>query len=105
MKYEIGDTIKYGNSGYELEGVVVKARPPQPTYDIKGTIDGGVRIGLEEDRLALVKKKPVPCGHIKGRVEKRGTPEGYRWSEPTDYWVLNDFCPLCGEDIRHLHGK
>ena len=102
MKYEIGDTVKYRNSGYEFEAVVFDALPPQqPTYNVRNVIDGSIRMLIAEDRLVLVRKKPAPCGHIRGRVEKRDwAPLGDKWHEPVDWYIPNDFCPLCGEDLR-----
>src|SRR5665213_3067141 len=99
MKYEPGDVILFGNAGYERECTVVTATPPQPTYLIQPLDGSSAKHRIEENQLELVRKKPAPCGHIRGRIEKR-VPLGDKWHEPIDWYIPNDFCPLCGEDLR-----
>ncbi len=94
MKYEVDDIVSSGNPGYEHEFVVVHAQPPQPTYNLKDTKTGTIHYHFEENGLTLVKKRPLPCKHLIMRFDRM-----------YELVAFNDFCPLCGEDLRPLREK
>lgn len=92
MKYELGDTVEFGNPGWRKEAVVIEANPPQPTYAIR-TEEGQV-FSFDENQLELIKKRPVPCGHKYNAYVITPTSQGNR-----EGVMVFDFCPLCGERL------
>lgn len=95
MKYEVGDEVELGNPGYKRKGVVVKATPPQPTYEVK--CEDGHTFHREENQLSLLKRR---CSHWRTAVVVYAKSQGN-----VDKYVTFDFCPNCGVPLTDSEGK